>query len=124
MDFGRVVRTTSRGTASGSITIDSANPRFNIIGEAAYPVAGGTLQKIGRTTGWTYGQVTNTCADTNVSGSNITLLCQDYVRAGVGPGDSGSPVFAWNGGSDITLYGLLWGGGTNTFAFSAMSNIE
>lgn len=96
VEFGNIVRTTSHGTSPGSITIDSANPRFRIIGEAAYPVAGQTLEKIGRTTGWTYGQVTNTCVDTNVAGSNITLLCQDYVSAGIGAGDSGSPVFAWN----------------------------
>lgn len=124
VDVGRIARTTSYGSSSGSITIDAANPRFVVIGEAAYPTAGQVLDKIGRTTGWTYGQVTNTCVDTNVANSNITLLCQDHVAAGVGPGDSGSPVFYWHGGSDVTLYGLLWGGGSGTFAFSAMSNIE
>jgi hypothetical protein len=37
--------------------------------------------------------VTNTCVNTGVSGSSIVLLCQTFMSAGVGAGDSGSDVF-------------------------------
>ena len=87
---------------------------------------GQTVNKIGRTTGWTFGKVTNTCVTVNVSGSNITQICQSLVTAGVGAGDSGSPVFNWSGtGNTVRLAGILWGGsGNNLFVFSPMSGIE
>jgi hypothetical protein len=69
--------------------------------------------------------VAATCVTTNVSGSNITELCQDFVTATVGAGDSGSPVFAITGGTSVRLLGILWGGsGTQTFVFSPLSNIK
>ena len=54
--------------------------------------------------------------DVNVVNSDVTLFCQFLVDAGVGPGDSGSPVFRWKtvGGPSadrsVDLYGILWGG--------------
>jgi hypothetical protein len=87
---------------------------------------GQTVHKIGRTTAWTRGSVTNTCVNVNVSGSNVTQLCQTLVSAGVGAGDSGSPVFRRQGtGSNVTLVGILWGGsGSSLYVFSPISNIE
>ena len=76
---------------------------------------------------WTFGTITNSCVAVNVSGSTITQLCQNIVNAGVGGGDSGSPVFNWSGtGSNVTLAGILWGGSSDgtTFVFSPMSGIE
>lgn len=125
VDYGYIARTTSYGTSSGSLTIDSSNPRFKINAEKAYPSVGEYLDKIGRTTGWTYGKVTKTCFHVNVSGTDITQLCQEEVGAGSNGGDSGSPVFYWSGsGSYVTLYGLLWGGGSGSYIFSSMNNIE
>nr|WP_273000261.1 hypothetical protein [Hydrogenibacillus schlegelii] len=94
------------------------------LGKAGSPYAGQILDKIGRTTGWTYGKVTGTCVDVNQAGSDITLLGQDIVAAGSGGGDSGSPVFYWHGGNEVILYGLLWGGSSDLFVFSNMYNIE
>lgn len=123
--FARIARTTSRSSSSaGSITVSSTNPRFAITARTNFPSGGETLNKMGRTSGWTYGTVTNTCVDTNVSGSNITQLCQDYVGAYSAGGDSGSPVFRWTSTSNANFYGLLWGGGSGVFVFSALSNIE
>ena len=98
---------------------------FTITGEGS-PVAGQTVSKVGRTTGWTRGSVSATCVHVNVSGTNITQLCQTLVSAGVGSGDSGSPVFRQQGtGTTVTLLGILWGSsGSSTFAFSPISNIE
>ena len=58
---------------TGAFTVtsqDNTTTRFGI---------GTTVNKIGRTTGWTQGNITNTCVHTNVSGSNITQLCQSFV---------------------------------------------
>ena len=91
---------------------------------------GAEVNKIGRTTGWTYGKILATCIAVNVSNTNVTQLCQSRTTnqaAGVvGPGDSGSPVFYWRGGSNVTLIGLLWGGNAagTFFVFSPMSGIE
>ena len=88
------------------------------------------MHKIGRTTGWTRGSVRGTCVNTNVAGTNITQLCQGWVSAGAGGGDSGSPVFRRQGtGSNVTLLGILWGGstlsdGSSLYIFSPISNIE
>lgn len=123
--FARIARTTSRSSSSaGSITVSTTNPRFIINARANFPVGGEQLNKVGRTSGWTYGTVSSTCVDTNVSGTNITQLCQDHVVAYSAGGDSGSPVFRWTGTSNATFYGLMWGGGGGTFVFSALENIE
>ena len=123
-DFGRIARTTARGSASGSITIDAANPTFSITSTSSSAV-GHEVNKIGRTTGWTFGNVGATCADIAVSGTKIVKLCQDTVAAGVDAGDSGSPVFSWDGGSSVSLRGILWGGNLEgtLFVYSPFANI-
>jgi hypothetical protein len=122
--FARIYRT----TGIGSLVIDPANPMFSIIAERPFPNPGDTMHKVGRTTGWTSGTVTQSCADTNVGGTDITLLCQEIVTGpsgSVGGGDSGSPVFDNIVGNNVRLVGLLWGGsGSNVFVFSAMNEIR
>ena len=87
---------------------------------------GAVVNKVGRTTGWTQGPVTNTCVNTNVFGSPIHQLCQTFVAAGVGGGDSGSGVFTITRGTNVTLVGILWGGSGDgrTFVFSPFNQIE
>jgi hypothetical protein len=122
--LGRIARTPAPN-ASGSANLTIAG-EFQIAGEdlSTEFVIGSSLNKIGRTTGWTEGPVTNTCVDVGVLGSNIVQLCQTIVQAAVAGGDSGSPVFRREGGSDVTLAGILWGGGTNIYVFSPLANIE
>lgn len=123
--LGRIARTT--GANNGSITIDAANPFFTITAEQGGTtfVVGTTVSKVGRTTGWTRGAITNSCVTTTVSGSNVALICQTFVSAGVGAGDSGSPVFA-DAGGNATLYGILWGGTSSgaSFVFSPLAAVE
>ena len=109
------------GANNGSITITGT---LSITAEGS-AVVGQAASKIGRTTGWTRGSVTNTCVNTGVSGTNIVQLCQTFVSAGVGPGDSGSDVFMSSGGSN-TLLGILWGGNSSgtMFVYSPMSGVE
>ena len=86
---------------------------------------GTTVNKVGRTTGWTAGNITNTCVNTGVSGSRIVQLCQTFVSAGVGGGDSGSDVFQITSTTNVKLAGVLWGGnGAGTqFVYSPFGNV-
>ena len=118
----------ARTTGLNSLEIDAASPTFSITGEGVAGV-GTTADKVGRTTGWTRGTVTNTCVNTGVSGTSIVLICQTFVTSGgviVSGGDSGSPVFRSAGGGNVTLLGGLWGGnGSGTqFVYSPIANIE
>jgi hypothetical protein len=104
--------------------------RFRITSKGVATLAE-IVNKVGRTTGWTSGEVSKKCVNTGVSGTNIVQLCQDWVRAASGGGDSGSPVFKIivNGGNDVQLRGMLWGGGTEkngtqVFVYSPIANIE
>jgi hypothetical protein len=89
----------------------------------------GTVNKVGRTTGWSSGTVTNTCANVNVGGTNITLICQTLVqnpgKVIVQGGDSGSPIFTITSGDNVQLRGILWGGNNSgdLFVFSPLKNI-
>lgn len=89
------------------------------------------VNKVGRTTGWTQGEVTRTCVTTAVSGSNIAQLCQTFVAnpggaTVVGGGDSGSPVFRITSNDDVQLVGILWGGSSDnkTFIFSPLKQVQ
>jgi len=115
----------ARTTGLNSLVINHSAPRFRIVSETASPLAGTVLNKMGRTTGWSQGAVSSTCADVSVSGTNITLLCQDFVNARSAGGDSGSPVFRItnsHSSGDVSLYGILWGGNSSgtQFVFSAI----
>jgi len=104
--------------------------RFRITSENSTPVLNETLNKVGRTTGWSQGKVVLTCVNTGVSGTSFVQLCQDIVKARVAGGDSGSPVFRITNRprpNDVRLYGVLWGGGSisgigTVFAFSALGH--
>lgn len=119
-DVGEIAQTTGENNAS--LTIAGT---FNISGEGT-ALVGQTANKVGRTTGWTAGAITNTCVNTGVSGSNNVLLCQTFVGAGVGAGDSGSPVFRIGSRNSVTLLGILWGGSSDgsLFVYSPISQVE
>jgi hypothetical protein len=119
-------------TDYNSLTITG---KFHITGEVSYPLEGEVLSKVGLKTGLTEGEVSDTCVDAiaNLNGLDVgnTLLCQDLVEAKAGKGDSGSPVFSWSSATlppggipPAKLYGILWGGDGEVFAFSAMANIQ
>lgn len=122
--LGSIARTAApNATGNANLLITGA---FQITGEdlSTEFVVGSTVNKVGRTTGWTTGPVAATCVDFGVLGSNVVQLCQTAVEAVSGPGDSGSPVFERGGGDNVTLAGILWGGGDGIFVFSPLANIE
>ncbi len=122
---GGLAQTLFRGfdrNQNGSIDLNPDAPTFRIIGNTS-PAVGSYLNKVGRTSGWTSGQVSRTCADYTFNG--IVTLCQDQVEADADGGDSGSPVFTFVNDSDARFAGIVWAqtseGG---FIFSNRSRIQ
>jgi hypothetical protein len=75
----------------GSIIIDPYMPTMQIFDTVYYPIQGQVLDKMGATTGWTYGSVQNTDIDALYEfGYVLNAMSINYYS---GPGDSGSPVF-------------------------------
>jgi hypothetical protein len=139
-DASRARYSSSVGSTRGAIakTSGSNNGSLEVTGTFSVETQdnttthfAGTVNKVGRTTGWTQGNVTQTCVNTNVSGSNITQLCQTFVQdpggaVVVGGGDSGSNVFRITSGDNVQLVGILWGGNSSgtLFVFSPLKQVR
>lgn len=105
-------------SGSGTLDIDHGS-NMDVRGGKSHPVDGEVVDKVGRTTGWTWGSVQRTCVNrgaTNngnrvtVNGDPVIMKCQYTANLDGSGGDSGSPVFVWHG-SEVTIVGLYWGGG-------------
>jgi hypothetical protein len=118
------------------LTLDRPTDDIRIAFATAGMFAGMEVDKIGMTSGWTRGPITNTCVDVNVvevdaSGmtipTNITMLCQSLVATIAQPGDSGAPVFEYFTGYDAGNFaGILWGANLSysSMVFSPIDGIE
>lgn len=132
----RIVRTQFHGIGQrGSLNEDSTNPYWSVTSAAGFlaygafdPPVGAWINKVGQTSGWTRGQVTQTCV------SLQSLRCQTVSTVWSEHGDSGSPMFRDSANSGqpsssnaATLLGVLWGGpggDWNTTWHSPLANIE
>lgn len=132
-DFGKIARPAAFDPIEGTLEVDPKKSTFEIVGEQPFAVLGEMMNKVGRTTGWTGGEVIATCQNILAIGATYVRRCQARVAAGNGGGDSGSPVFAFTnrrgnvGGGRIILTGILWAGtvsGPPEFIYSPMFNIE
>lgn len=103
-----IVRTIDRGYQGGSLSIDSYFPTTPVANEYGIYL-GDPIEKIGQTTGWTYGTANEVCVDVAVTDS-FTRLCQVYSDIEVLPGDSGSPAFNLVDPGNSLALGLVWGG--------------
>ena len=129
--LGRIARPAAFDPVQGTLEVDSKHPTFRIVNEQPFPVLGETVNKVGRTTGWTGGLVTGTCVDI-ITDDHFIRRCQATVAAGSAGGDSGSPVFTSTNrkgkpSDKVILVGILWGGsieGEPEFVYSPMHNIE
>ena len=140
-DAARALYSSGVASSRGHVALTSAPNNLSlVVTDTAYITGqdnsttnfaiGTVVNKVGRTTGWTRGQVTRTCVNTSVSGSQVMQLCQTFVSDPngaqvVGGGDSGSGV--WTGStSGATLVGLLWGGSSDnkTFIFSPLASVQ
>ena len=66
------------------------------------------VDKVGRTTGWTYGYVDTVCMDMVLTYSETPpftakLICQDMATYSTDGGDSGAPVMFWKWGGDFSV---------------------
>jgi len=121
---GGILRTAlATGVNAGLTTVGE----FDIVGRYTGTLPVGTvLGKTGRTSGSTYGVVTQSCVTIG------SLRCQDVSRVWSEGGDSGSPMYVQVGGTgdpanDVQLYGILWGGPStdwSTTYSSRLSGIE
>lgn len=107
---------------------DSPNWRGGMVEighEEHYPVVGRLVIKVGKTTGVTLGEVTNTCLTvnsyTNDGDTGTTMICQARADYRSDSGDSGGPVFSLSQDNGWQLAGLHWrGGGT----FSPIGQVQ
>jgi hypothetical protein len=106
--LGRIARTLYYGSNErGSIDVDPLNPYFQIIAKNTTGLSVGTwVDKVGRTSGWTRGQVQKSCVWLK---NGPYYDCQYVTSNWSEHGDSGAPMFVV-GSSGVTLHGLLWGG--------------
>jgi hypothetical protein len=126
-DLAKIAKTD--GVNTGLLTIASNGAARFTITQKGSVTKGTVVNKVGRTTGWTRGTITNKCANVAVSGTNIVNLCQDIVENTgtiVGGGDSGSQVFSVVSVDNVKLVGLLWGGNSSgtLFVYSPIENVE
>lgn len=114
--YGRIAKPTgSPGylNAGSSLTIGGY---FSVIGNWDSSPVGEELHKVGRTSGWTRGYITNTCVDQHggyVSsvGKDVYIWCTDISNIHSQGGDSGAPIFKWYGpANEVYFAGILWGG--------------
>lgn len=98
---GVIARTTYAGIGAvghtGSKVINSAQPHFIVNSAVNWPIRGEVLHKVGVATGWTFGEVYETCADVPLLGfPSLRIVCTDKANLLARGGDSGAPVFVPN----------------------------
>lgn len=116
--IGLIAKTTyrsgpGRSASTGSKALDPWGPYFVVdaLDNNSW-VVGTVVDKVGTTTGWTYGPVENTCYDWFGDGNwpnNRGTSCTYLVDAKLDGGDSGGPVFYQHpeGGNRVTLGGII-----------------
>ena len=119
---GAIARPTGRNAGGGSggdgpLTINQSRPFLSVLGVTGGNLAGQTIQKVGQTTGWTYGKTTQTCTDV-LGTDGYWRFCSFRVDMVSRGGDSGSPGFLWDGEDAAWYTGPLWGGNGSSTVFS------
>ena len=92
-----------------SIAVDPLNPNLRIQSTRSSSDKRNILDKMGSATGWTWGWVTETCKDVRSESTRVVIECADEVDFRVAWGDSGAPVFRYNGFNRVELRGILFG---------------
>ena len=120
--LGRIAKPTSDWTT----TVDPDSSHYDVVSDTTYANSGDQVFKVGRTTGQTRGTVGDTCEDKD-DGSNTkwigTILCQTDVGVSANGGDSESPVFKIDSGTNVDLVGILSLRSPVHYTFSPLGNI-
>lgn len=117
----RTVFAATGANTNGSVLVDGT---ITIVSETEYSDLGWVVDKIGQSSGWTYGVVTNPCRS-YLSPSGHIYLCSAEVNdvQSLG-GDSGSPTFLWLGNNEARFLGLLHAGDGQRFLYSQLGNMR
>jgi hypothetical protein len=116
---GAIARPNSRDTVgiggARDTLINSSHPWLFVTStlNASDLVTGEEIDKIGMRSGWTHGTISTTCADQlwNVGGSYYKVICEAEADGLMSrAGDSGGPVFVWDGYDGAVLIGTVSGG--------------
>jgi hypothetical protein len=91
----------------GTLTINPTRSFFTVTQVEHGQVMYAEVQKVGQTTGWTYGAIIATCVDELGTDDGVRRCSTHATYLGLS-GDSGAPVFRWFGGDVVTLMGLHW----------------
>jgi hypothetical protein len=115
VDLGVLAETQWATGKSSTIEVIRTNDVVDKVTSSEFIAVGSILDKTGRTTGSTYGEVTQSCTRIN------ELQCQYVSRIYSEGGDSGSPVYVWLELGRVSLQGVLWGGpaGDHTTTYSS-----
>lgn len=113
---GLIARTTFRNNGyhnggNGSRTVDTNKPYFFVTWTSG-AVVGQVVEKMGMVTGWTWGTISATCVDHFFSqGFPVDYVTKCSLEANINhnSGDSGGPLFSWDGSDQVTLIGTLVG---------------
>ena len=78
--LGSIARTSGANNGSLDITGSFSISADDCATTGGCLAVGTVVNKVGRTTGWTSGAITNTCVNTGVQGTRIVQLCQTSFR--------------------------------------------
>jgi hypothetical protein len=89
-------------------TINQYQPYLRIDATTSFVSQGSTIDLIGATAGWRYGSVVTTCATVYLSVDGAVIKCAYETDIIVAEGDSGGPVFYFDGNNSVTAAGIVF----------------
>ena len=103
----------AKPTANNSVDVATGDQlKVKYEGGTVYP--GKPLRRFGRSSGYVFGNITDSCEDIDEE-NNRVLLCQYLINISSHGGDSGAPYYEQAGSeTDVRLYGIHVGRFANT----------
>ena len=99
--------TAKKGATKTQRSLDPDHPYFEVSG-IRRPVSGETVHKVGRSSGWTTGEIRGTCVAQVSIGEPARSVCSaDGFSMHIMGGDSGSPVFAIEPDGRVSILGIV-----------------
>ena len=99
--------TARKGATNTQLSLDPDDPYFEVAGFRR-PVSGEVIHKVGRSSGWTSGEIRGTCVARVSIGEPAQSVCSsDGFSMHVIAGDSGSPVFAIEADGRVSILGVV-----------------
>ena len=101
--------TARKGVTKTQLSLDPDHPYFEVAG-IRRPVSGEVVHKVGRSSGWTSGEIRGTCVAQVSIGDPAQSVCSaDWFSMHIMTGDSGSPVFAIEADGRVSILNVVSG---------------